>query len=94
MENEINIGFKERSNKALQKAAKLKGSGNILASEMGVTRQSLYYTKMSNGLIPYEKAIKICMVTKGMVSLYELRPDLEKLTREFVEFVLKRSGNV
>lgn len=90
----VSIVHKERCNKALLKATRLKGSENALAKEIGVNRQNINYWKLSNTLPPYEEAAKICMATRGRVSIYDLRPDLEAFTREFVEYILKLAGNI
>ena len=68
---------------AIDKAAKIVGSERILAELLGVSRQNIRYWKF-NTLLPYDKAILICDITKGKVSLDELRPDLKSLNRKIL----------
>jgi hypothetical protein len=84
--------YKEISTRAIIKADRLIGSENALAKIIDVNRQNINYWKSSHGLPPYDKAVKICVATKGKVTLYELRPDLKSLTDDWIKLILEQSG--
>lgn len=75
---------------AIMRAAKIVGSEKILAKKIGVSRQLLNYWK-HNTLLPFDMALAICLVTKGVVALHELRPDLKGKIREYEILVLKNA---
>ena len=75
----------ERSKRALMKAVRLCGSTQDLAKKIGITKQHLNYWKSGSSLIPYDIAARIFIITKGQASIYELRPDLTDVTKEFIE---------
>lgn len=66
---------------AIDKASRLLGSARILARQLGVSRHNIRYWRF-NTLLPYDKAVAIHVITKGRVSLDELRPDLKLLNRK------------
>lgn len=66
---------------ALIKAEKLLGSGTNLAKAVGIRKQKLNYLKQ-NGKIPYAIAVQISSATKGKVSIKELCPQSEFLTKQ------------
>jgi DNA-binding transcriptional regulator YdaS (Cro superfamily) len=82
------IGALIISRNAIIKAAKIVGSEKILAERIRVSRQILNYWK-HNTLLPYDKAIEICLVTRGEVSIYELRPDFKNKMKEFMLMMSK-----
>ncbi|MEI8055471.1 MAG: YdaS family helix-turn-helix protein [bacterium] len=76
----------KRSNRALTKAEQLYGSASELARKIGISKQRFNYWKSGKTLLPYDKAVKIFIVTDGRVSLYDLRPDLSLLTKGFARY--------
>jgi DNA-binding transcriptional regulator YdaS (Cro superfamily) len=77
------------SAKAIIKAAEIIGSEKLLAEKLGMRRQKLNYWKLY-ALIPYDVAVRTCVITDGKVSVDELRPDLKALTREMKSIFLKQ----
>ena len=75
----------KRSNRALAKAEQLYGSAIALAKKIGVSKQRLNYWRSGKTLLPYDKAVAIFITTQGKISLYDLRPDLSMLTREYAK---------
>jgi len=74
----------KHSNKALAKAERLYGCASSLAKKIGVSKQCYRYWRTKKTLLPLEKAMRIFIVTKGKISLYDLRPDLKFLIGEFI----------
>ncbi len=66
----------------IRKAEDWAGSETALAALLGIRRQKLNYWKLY-GLIPCDKAMEICAVTKGYVDLLELRPDIRMVLKKF-----------
>jgi len=77
------------SGNAIVRAAKIVGSEKILAAKIGVSRQILNYWKFHT-LLPCDVAIRICIVTNGEISIYELRPDLKGVMKGFEMLILKK----
>lgn len=77
------------SNKALAQAERLYGSASALAKRIGVSKQCFRYWRSGKTLLPYEQAVKIFIITRGKVSLYDLRPDLSWLTEEYAKYSSK-----
>ncbi len=75
----------ERSKRALMMAIRLCGSTKNLAKKIGITKQRLNYWKSGTNLMHYDIAVKIFIATEGLVSLYDLRPDLADTTRKLME---------
>jgi len=87
----------ERSKRALMKAIRLCGSTQSLAKKIGITKQRLNYWKSGTNLMHYDIAVKIFIATKGLVSLYDLRPDLTNMTKELIDignlYLLNKKNN-
>ena len=68
---------------AIEKASRILGSERTLAELLDVSRSNIRYWRF-NTLLPYDKAMTICVITGGKVTLDELRPDLKSLNRKAV----------
>lgn len=78
----------EQSKRGLMKAIRLFCSTKDLALRIGISKQRINYWKSSDVLMPYEIAIKIFVATNGQISIYELRPDLADLTRQYESMIV------
>ena len=68
---------------AVKRAVAYVGSARKLAKKIGVSHTIVSSWANLDRSIPYEKAIHICILTSGEVTIEELRPDLIHLTKKF-----------
>ena len=69
----------------LKKAIDWIGSEIILAKLLKIRRQKLNYWKLYT-VIPCDKAMEICVITKGHVTLAELCPYLKSVIKKCLSF--------
>jgi len=63
-------------NRHINKAVKIFGNQNRMASEMGVTRQAVHGWLFGKHRISPEKAIELSKKTHGKLTPNQLRPDI------------------
>ena len=66
----------------IKKAEDWAGSETALALLMGERKQKINYWKLY-GLIPFDMAMKMSVITKGYVDLIELRPDVGVILKKY-----------
>lgn len=83
------VAAREISSRAIIRAERMLGSGTKLARAADSTRQNVNNWKIRS-LIPYEKAALIFVATRGKVTLYDLRPDLKKVSDDLGAFFIRQ----